>query len=288
MIAPFLSKRAVGAVGSPDKTGIHVRDRRFLRGRRLARWWAGDDPIATAWNTALSATFPRGEAFFIECVKAHRDGAPPLLAAEIRAFVAQEVNHSREHLALNRAAEAAGYDLSPIDARVVEMLEKAAERTPIQNLAATMALEHFTAIMAHELLVNPAHLAGSDPEIAALWRWHAVEEIEHKAVAFDTFRNATRDWPAARRYLLRALMMLVVTRTFFAHRVLDALELLRQDGLTGWRVRGRLAAYLLWKPGVLRRIFAAWFAWFRPGFHPWDHDDRALIATVEAPAAEAA
>jgi len=86
---------------------ITVRDLRFVRESKPPRWWLGGDPVATAWFNALSGTFPRGEAYFIEAVKAHRDGVPPKLNEEIRAFIVQEVNHTREHLAFNRiAAEA--------------------------------------------------------------------------------------------------------------------------------------------------------------------------------------
>ncbi len=261
---------------------ITVRDRRFGRATTPGRWWLDGDPVATAWHNALSATFPRGEAFFIESVKACRDGVPPQLEAEIRDFVRQEINHTREHLAFNRAALEAGYDFSRIEAHVDYMLGLAKGRPAPVNLAATMALEHFTAMMAHEFLANPAHFAGGEPEVANMWRWHAIEEIEHKAVAFDTYLHATRHWPARRRWWLRCVMMLVVSKNFLVHRIKDALDLMAQDGIGGWRAKARLFAYLTVKPGVLRRILPAWLAYFRPGFHPWDHDDRALIATAEA------
>lgn len=287
--APSLAPRA--AAGNPRQPGatddraspdiaITVRDRRFADAMR-ARWWLAGDPVATAWHNALSATFPRGEAFFIESVRACREGAPPRLEAEIRAFIRQEVNHTREHLAFNRLAEGAGYDLSRIDARVAELIGQTKGRPPAVNVAITMALEHFTAMFAHEFLARPAHFAGAEPEAAALWRWHAVEEIEHKAVACDTFRHATRAWPARRRWLVRALTMELVTRKFLHNRWVDALDLLAQDGITRWRARARLLHYLLVRPGVLRRIFPAWLGYFRPGFHPWHHDDRALIAAAE-------
>ena len=101
---------------SPADLAITVRDARFGRGEAQARWWLNGDPVATAWFNALSATFPRGETLFIDAVKAFREGAPPQLAAEIGAFIRQEANHTREHLAFNRAAEAAGYDMRKIDA----------------------------------------------------------------------------------------------------------------------------------------------------------------------------
>lgn len=270
------------AVPTPADLVITVRDQRFGREAKPGRWWLAGDPVATAWHTALSATFPRGEAMFIDAVKAHRDGVPPKLEAEIRAFVKQEINHTREHIVFNKAAAEAGYDMDRIDRRLEELMTQIKQRPPIVNLTATMALEHYTAMMAHEFLANPQHFAGGEPETVAMWRWHAIEEIEHKGVAFDTFRHATRDWSRWRRYKLKSAMMLVITQNFIRNRWNDTLDLLEQDGLTGFRIKARLAWYLFGTPGVLRRIVPAWFAYFMPGFHPWNHDDRALIAKADS------
>ena len=277
---PFSAVKATAAAGNQplSQPAITIRDRRFGRAMTAARWWLGGDPVATAWHNALSATFPRGEAFFIESVRAHREGAPPQLAEEIRAFIQQEVNHTREHLAFNKAAAAQGYDLTRIDQHVAEMLDMAKGRPQIVNLAATMALEHYTAMMAHVLLSDPALLEGADPELADLWRWHAVEEIEHKGVAYDTYLHATRDWSRAKRWRLKTVMMLAITRHFVAHRIRDTLDLLAQDGITGIKAKWRVGVYLFGKPGVLRRLIPAWVSYFLPGFHPWNHDDRELIA----------
>ncbi len=268
--------------------GITVRDLRFGRGDKPARWWLNGDPVATAWFNALSGTFPRGEATFIEAVKAHREGVPPKLEAEIRAFIIQEVNHTREHVAFNRHAVEAGYDMAIIDRHVEELLKQLEGRPKILDLASTMALEHYTAMMSHELLSHPEQFAGADPQVAAMWRWHAIEEIEHKAVAYDTWLHATRDWSRWKRWRVKSLVMLLVTKNFISHRIRDALALLAQDGLTGRRVRCKLYAYLIWKPGVLRRIFPVWLSFFLPGFHPWNVDDRSLIAEAEKALAETA
>ena len=265
---------------TPADLTITVRDERFNRGTTPRRWWAGE-PFGTAWHNALSATFPRGEAFFIEAVKAHREGADPQLAEEIRAFVKQEINHTREHIAFNRLAEDHGYDIKAIDQRVAEMLALTKDRPVIVNLAATMALEHYTAMMAAEFLANPQHFKDADPEVRKMWEWHSIEEIEHKGVAFDTYLHATKDWTKWRRWKLRSLMMLIVTFNFFKNRCHDTLELLAQDGITGWKAKWGLFKYLTITPGVVRRILPAWLAYFKPGFHPWDHDDRALIGKYE-------
>lgn len=266
---------------TPADLEITVRDERFARGIKARRWWLNGDPVATAWMNALSATFPRGEAFFIESVKAFRDGADPKLTAEIRAFVKQEINHTREHVAFNRMASDAGYDIAAIDKRVEEMLAELKDRPEILNLAATMALEHFTAMLGHELLKNPKYLEGADGDLGDLWSWHSAEEIEHKGVAYDTWLHATRDWSRYRRWKVKSLMMLLVTVRFIKHRSQDTMELLRQDGLTGWKWRLALAKYLLVSPGFLRRIFPGWVAFFLPGFHPWNEDDRELIEIYE-------
>jgi predicted metal-dependent hydrolase len=267
---------------------ITVRDRRFGRSAPPERWWAGGDPVATAWFNALSATFPRGETLFVDAVKAFREGVPPRLEAEIRAFVRQEVNHTREHLAFNRAAARAGYDQSAIDARVERLIGQVYARPKHAWLAVTIALEHFTAMFAHEFLAHPEHFAGSDGEEAALWRWHAVEELEHKGVAYDTWLHATQGWGRWKRWKVKSLLMLVITGRFVANRFRDASDLLAQDGIRGWRARTRLTWYLVGQPGILRRVLPAWLAYFLPGFHPWKRDDRALIGKYDSEFAGAA
>jgi len=264
----------------PDLT-ITPRDRRFGRDSRTERWWMGGDPIGTALYNALSATFPKGETFFVESVRHFREGANPKLAGEIKAFVTQEVMHSREHVAFNKRAYEAGYDLTPLERQVDVRLDLVRSKPPIASLAATMALEHFTAILAHELLKDPRHLAPADPESAALWRWHAIEEIEHKGVAYDTWLHATRGWPRFKRWKVKAKVMLLVTRNFLVDRTTGTLELLRQDGITGPRAWARLFWFAFVRPGMMRKVLGAWASFFMPRFHPWNHDDRPLIEAEE-------
>ncbi|GAA5052592.1 metal-dependent hydrolase [Erythrobacter westpacificensis] len=258
---------------------LTIRDKRFARDQKRQR---GVDPVASAWFAALSCSFPRGEAMFIEAVKAHRDDVPPQLAAEIRDFIRQEVNHTREHIAFNRAVKEAGYDISAITARVNRLVDQTLATPPIVQLAITCALEHFTAMFAHQFLKDPGALATAGMGDPDLWMWHAAEEIEHKGVAYDTWLNATRNWPAFKRWRVRSLLMLIVSFRFLRNRSTDALELMAQDGITGWRAKWGLVLYLFGKPGILRKIFPAWLGYFRPGFHPWDHDDRDLIAAYDA------
>jgi uncharacterized protein len=267
---------------TPADLTITPRDRRFERGALPQRLWHGGRVEATAIYNALSTTFPAGEAFFVESVRAFREGAPPQLSADIKAFTTQEAIHSREHDAFNRRAVDAGYDLAKLEAQVEKRLAITRDKPKIVSLAATMGLEHFTAILAHQLLKDPRHLEGADPEAAALWRWHAAEEIEHKAVAYDTWLHATRHWTRWKRWKVKAKVMLYITRNFVVDRTAGALELMRQDGVTGLRAWSTLLWYLWVRPGMFRKIAGAWLKFLLPGFHPWNEDDRELLRRYEA------
>ena len=272
---------------TPVDLTITPRDRRFGRGEATPRLWHGGRVEATAIYNALSTTFPAGEAFFVESVRAFREGAPPKLAEEIKGFTTQEAIHSREHDAFNRRAVDAGYDLTKLEKQVEYRLSVTKSKPPIVSLTATMALEHFTAILAHQLLANPRHLEGADHETAELWRWHACEEIEHKGVAYDTWLFATRNVPERKRLKLKVKVMLFVTRNFLVDRTAGALELMRQDGVTGLRAWARLLWCLWVRPGMFRKIAGAWFKFFLPRFHPWNEDDRHLLAAYDRSAVDA-
>ena len=274
----------MNAITLPTPTDLTItpRDRRFGRDSATPRLWHGGRVEATAIYNALSSTFPIGEAYFVESVRKFREGAPPKLAEEIKGFTTQEAIHSREHDAFNKRATRSGYDLTKLEAQVERRLAVTRSKPPVVSLAATMALEHFTAILAHQLLANPRHLAGAELQTADLWRWHAVEEIEHKGVAYDTWLFATRDWPRWKRWKVKAKVMLYVTRNFVVDRTAGSLELMRQDGVTGAKAWTLLLWYLWVQPGMFRKIAGAWLKFFLPGFHPWNDDDRHLLAHYAA------
>jgi predicted metal-dependent hydrolase len=267
----------MSAAQTPTDLAITPRNVTFGRGLRPDRWWYGGNPAASAFYNVLSLTFPRGEAFFIESVKHYRDKTQEPLTSQVTAFIAQEAIHSREHAHFNRQVDEAGYDLGPISERFAANLALSKERPPIVNLTATMAFEHFTAILAHAWLKHDRYFKGAPEEIANLWRWHSMEEIEHKAVAYDTFNTVLKDLAPHKRWLLRTNIMLRISRLFLINRSRDMRDLFVQDGINTPSTWAKVAMYLLIYPGLLRQIFPAWLAFFRPGFHPWDHDDRALL-----------
>jgi uncharacterized protein len=267
-----------------ETPAIQIRNLRFSReAAHYGRWWHGGDPVATAFFNALSSTFPEGERFFMDSVRFYRREVPDELAGEIAAFLGQEAVHSREHGAFNAIAAEAGYDIARLEARSKAPLDQGRGKGPVAMLAATCALEHFTAILAHALLARGGcDLAGAAEEARRLWTWHAIEEIEHKAVAYDTYLHISRGWSRWRRWKVRSHAMLIATAHFLRTLFANLADLYRQDGIHGPRTWARTSWYLFGLPGVLRRTFLPWLAYFRPGFHPWDRDDRALIEGAAA------
>lgn len=272
---------------SQDRSEIERRNWKFGRDTEARRWWHGGDAGRTAFFNALSSTFPVGEKFFMTAVLHYRGGAPEPLQKQIDDFTFQESTHSREHVFFNRQARDAGYDMTSSENRAARTIAWTKSRPPIMQLAATCALEHFTAVLANAVLSNPAHLAGADMEAHRMWRWHAVEEIEHKAVAYDTWLYATRDMPGIKRWALRSLAMLVAGVRFHFVIFRNTADLLRQDGRNSVRTWAGLLSYLYARPGAMRVLLSHMIGYFRPGFHPWQRDDSALargaLATLTPP-----
>lgn len=274
-------------MGTPSDLTIRSRNIAFDKGDPAARWWLGGDPFATALYNALSVTFPQGERFFMDSVRRYRAEVDGDLADQVGAFIIQEALHTREHVAFNRQVANHGYDVEAMEARTRRRLAFARSRSPILQLGATIALEHFTAILAQALLTDARHLQGASPDAAALWRWHAIEEVEHKAVAFDTFMIAAgRRHSAPRRWHMRVWTMVVSTFLLFSVVSGNMRDLLRQDGVAGWRAWRGIVRLLWVRPGLLRQILPAYLSYFRPGFHPWVYDDRALLKNAESDLAE--
>jgi len=269
------------SVTTPADLTITPRDLKVDRNTRNARWWHGGDPVATAYFNALSAAFPQGETFFIESVRRYRDSVHEPLRQQIAAFVQQEAMHTREHVVFNKLLRIAGYDLTAMDAETRRRVDEARNRPHLVQLALTVALEHFTAIMAHSLLTEREPLPGAPEEVVRLWQWHAIEEIEHKAVAYDTYLAVTQHMSGLRRWALRCHVMALVSVQFWYSNFQRMADFFRQDGMNTPHTWWRVAKYLLVKPGMMRRIFWDYLRFFGPGFHPWHRDDRKLIATTE-------
>jgi predicted metal-dependent hydrolase len=235
----------------------------------VPRDWCRGDAYETTFLNALSLLLPDGERFFVDAVKQHRHlVTSPQLLADVAGFIGQEAMHGKGHRAFNKLVAA------PVIEQRVRAVLLAAKRvlSPKSQLAVTCALEHFTAMLAEDLLADERLRAGMDRQVQSLWMWHALEESEHKAVAFDVYGEAGGG------YARRASLMLVTSVIFVAVHTMVHARLMAARGILGrpwtWlRPLGRL-----WiSPGHFTRMIPAYLAYFAPGFHPSDRDTRALI-----------
>lgn len=245
----------------------------------LAGDWHGGSAFRTAWFNSLSMLFPLGEKFFIESVVAYKDRiSDQRLLEEIRSFQAQESVHRIKHQQYNeRLCQLRGYDLASFEEPLRKRMAWAyRELSPRRRLAGTTANEHLTAIMADDMLRNRDCFNAADPRIADLWRWHGIEETEHKSVAFDV-HVAVGGTLRERRFAL-----VLNTFYFFKDTFRITRAMLRHDGKL-WSLHEWASGFnfLFVKPGILRRILRPYFRFFRAGFHPWEHDNRYLITEWE-------
>lgn len=243
----------------------------------LPIWWFGGDVFKTLLMTAQSCTFPDGERFFIDSVRHYQSQIrDPELAARVRGFIGQEAHHGKEHAALNALMRAHGLPTDTVVAHVKRNLGELKKRmSPQAQLAMTCALEHFTALLAELALSEPDFFAGMDERVKVLWLWHAIEESEHKSVAFDVYLSVVGD-----RALLRR-QMVINTLTFLFFSAVHFRTLYRESpqkiGVRGI-VKG--LDFLVGRAGWLRRLTPRYLAYYRADFHPSETDTRALRAAV--------
>lgn len=261
---------------SISHTPLSIKPRRmsFPFSELTSSYFFDNNMLKSAYIAALSATFPAGEAEFIASVRLFRDQVTDSeLKEQIKGFIGQEAHHSQQHIEFNRSLKDLGFDVP----RLEKVFEKdlawsLKHRTPEQRLAFTACFEHHTAILAHEFLSNPKVLEGMEPQIANLMRWHAVEEIEHKGVAFDLYMQCVGD-----RKLLRKAQR--VATTIFSYRTTKyMLKLLWWAGKmpSFADIRGYYR-FMFGKEGLITHLKAPYREFFRDDFHPWDHDNRYLI-----------
>ncbi|MDE2402958.1 MAG: metal-dependent hydrolase [Burkholderiales bacterium] len=236
----------------------------------IPKYWFAGHPFKTRFFDAMSTIFPEGERFFISCVRDFRDQvSDPILQQEIKDFIRQEGQHGAIHNQFNDRLKTQGIDVNHLEGiekyLLFDIMRKYIPKK--HTLAVTAASEHMTAIMAHSFFSRKDVMQDTDPSMRAMYAWHAMEEIEHKAVAFDVMQKVAKVW-----YPRRILAMMEVTLGFTLHALLVTRYMLKVDGFSRWE-RAKLWAQGLWwlyKPGGLfMGQIGHYLQYYKPGFHPW-------------------
>ncbi|HCG80392.1 MAG TPA: metal-dependent hydrolase [Oceanospirillales bacterium] len=258
-----------------ERAGIPPRRMDFKFGDDTKRYWYADNAFLTTFWTTLSALFPAGETFFIDSVKNYRHVVTDQkLKDEISGFIGQEALHTKEHQAFNDMADRHGLPSGRIDKELWGLLDLTKKVFPKKlQLATTVALEHYTAILAEQLLRDTDHQDNiQDREALKLWMWHALEENEHKSVAYDVYELIGGG------YFTRIFAMIVATIGFIVFVGQGHLRMLWANG-TLFDIKDNAKGFwklLGWK-GLFPRLFFKYMDFYRPGFHPNDHDTVKLL-----------
>ncbi|AYA03789.1 metal-dependent hydrolase [Acinetobacter sp. WCHAc010034] len=245
---------------------------------QVPRFWFGGDPYLTRMFDALSLTFPDGERYFIESVRLFRDQiADPGLQQRVADFIRQEAQHGMAHDKMNQVMKTQGMPVDQFIARLNRIFRfELQHRSAQYNIAMTAAAEHLTALMAETFFGSRDTLRSAHPYVRALFAWHAIEEMEHRDVAFDVMKQAGNVPELTRRSALAITTALMLGFTLYRTNVM-----LRHDGFS---LRERLQMNLRGLPwffgknGVLSRMRRQYLDWFKPDFHPSQHP---LIAQYE-------
>ena len=255
----------------PKAIGITVRKLQF-NPKAIRRHYFANSPVMSHMLTALSSTFPIGEQFFVHSVRNVRDKVKDeKLQAQITAFIGQEAMHSKAHAEFNDAWRSDDYNLDRFQVWLARKNEYVKNLHPKIQLAITCAFEHFTALLGGYILRHPEVLATLDEDAVKLWVWHAIEEIEHRAVAFDVYQAVYGD-DKIRRMIMRSVTTGFASLTFYS-----ATRLFLQDKAKSLpKVGGNIfGLYLLGKMFI--QLLPEYLSYFKADFHPSDIDYTKIV-----------
>ena len=236
---------------------------------------ADGDLLSSHIAACLSSVFPDGEDFFVRSVRRFRDQVTdPVLKQQVNGFIGQEAIHGREHRALNRRFAELGYPTRFIEWTTERLLALADKVLPAKAcLAATAALEHYTATLAEQLLRDDDTKAlFGDSRVLDVFLWHALEESEHKTVAFDVYRTI-----GGTERMRRAVMDGITVGFIGGVALIVGLSLLNdRAAYNPVRLAGSLRR-LAGSPILSKELWRELRSYNEVGFHPSDRDATELL-----------
>lgn len=246
-----------------------VRTHLDFKLNQTPRYWFNGNPYATRFMDSIMMVFPIGERYFIETVRHYKDRIKdPVLLAAVADFTKQEAQHGLQHQRLNQELSKQGL---PVDALLTEFSAfiKQLETFPHQaQVAITAGLEHMTALMADAFFSDPVVTAQWDSHVRALMAWHAIEEMEHRAVAFDVMTTVAKV-----NYAMRSIVMVRAFSYFWLHTLIRTDQMLKADGfsrLQRLNMARKTLPLFFGRKGILTNVTPQFLQYFKPSFHPND------------------
>jgi predicted metal-dependent hydrolase len=263
----------------PEGVKVTYRRMKFdFEDQGFDRYWHSGSALKSLFWTQLSTAFEPGEKFFIDSARALKSKIDdPALLEELSEFCRQEGHHTAQHLKFDRINEAMGVDIASCRRRYAAILNRARRNLdPMEMLAATCALEHFTAGFADQYFTNPKLAEGADPKVAALWAWHAAEEAEHRATCYDIYERLGGDYRSRVSTLVGAWLSILCAAA------INTVDLLRKDKKLFSRDTLHGLSYLFGRRGLITGLGPAFVAYFRRDFHPWKDADGTMTRRWQA------
>lgn len=278
----MVAQQAVAATNGKVASSAYpkVRRIRFRFGDPdpMTRHFVEDNIPLTHLVAILSGAFPPGEESFIRSVRKFTDQiTDPALKKRVAGFIGQESVHGQEHRHLNEKLVEMGFPLVRFFMFDHDNLRQRAfvrveNMVPAKvHLAFTAAAEHYTATLAERVFSDEMQAIPGDPEVWHLLNWHAMEELEHKSVAFDVYRAV--GGPEWIRIGVMALMY-AVTLPYVVVAVL--LSIITDP--SGWRPFKVLRqTYGIFRGPLVKGLMRDLRKYMKPGFHPDDIDTSSLL-----------
>lgn len=261
---------------SHSKLPIEKRHVKFSLDDIEDKYYYAGNPQISAFFVGLSISFPPGEAEFIKSVKLFDDRiTDERLRSEVKNFAHQEAHHSLQHKLLNKRFCELGYQTDVVDKLMDKKLSHREKKwSPARRLARTVAAEHVTATWANWSLQCEERMALFPKSLRHLLQWHAIEEIEHKSVAFDVYQHCVGN-----RTLLNWEYRFFMYYEFPLSLTLMTRGLLKQQGYKATKEdRAMFKDFFFNKnDGMMRSLMPQFRAFTKPGFHPWGLDDSELV-----------
>jgi len=253
---------------------IESRRLKFTHDKSIPKYWNDNCPIKTHLLNAIAMLAPSFERLVISSVVPFRQSiSDPVLSKQVEGFIGQESAHGSEFIRYNQVLKSQGYEVKKLEKSNLKKYKWLSDKfSPMMHLSLSLAGEHLTAIISDLILRDPQWLAHANKQYGALWRWHAIEEIEHKSVVFDLYRSLNGG------YWRRLLGMWFITHKLGGLVFRNFFYLLKKDGLLlkpkCWQDFFKIS---FGRSGFVRQLIGPYCRYLSPFFHPWQHDNQPLI-----------
>ncbi len=244
---------------------ITARKPQFEFNSDVPRHWIADSPFRTHLCNSFTLLFPTGEKFFIRSLQKF---VPTLsedkLKQEAKLFIRQEAQHALEHEKFLENLRAQGYEIDNTLRLVEDVITRFVESKTSDEfrLALTAGFEHLTSLLA-EIGLEENFFATAHPAMKALFEWHALEEIEHRAVSFDVLQQVDKNYPRRVAGLITAYLILSGLSGYVTANLLWQDKLLLKKKI----IQEALDVFLL-ENRLLPKAMGIFARYLKPHFHP--------------------